>query len=477
MGSVVIMGAGPAGLAMGMLLSEEGIDVTVLDKDPTEPPDSSREAWEEWQRPGVAQFRQPHGLLPSGREIIETRLPRVYRHLSDLGAHRFNILDPPPPTFNEWNPTPEDERFNSMAARRPVYEVAFALGALDAGLDIRRGTAVTGFMTGRDAISGTPHVAGVETSGGDQLSTDLVIDAGGRRSPLPALMERIGARPIDEASEDSRFVYYTRFYRRRDDGSLPNPYAMSLLRAGSISILTVPGDNDTWGVTVIATTSDRAMRAVRDPDVFERVIGAHDLRAHWLEGVPITDVVVMAGITDRQRSPIVDGSPVATGVVPVSDAWACTNPTLGRGITMGLMHVTDLVPAIVESLGDPSQLMKEWVTMTESRVRPWHDATLRQDRARNREMDAVRTGRMEPSRIPSMHFDERKPEEAAFFVAMMSDPTMLRAAVEMATLFTTPAEVTSRPEIKEKVAAVRTSMPQLPPLDIPTRAELEDLLA
>jgi hypothetical protein len=32
-----------------------------------------------------------------------------------------------------------------------------------------------------------------------------------------------------------------------------------------------------------------------------------------------------------------DGVPVATGIVSVGDAWACTNPSLGRGITMGLM--------------------------------------------------------------------------------------------------------------------------------------------
>lgn len=45
LGSVVIMGVGPAGLAMGMLLSEASIEVTVLDKDPAEPPKLATEAW------------------------------------------------------------------------------------------------------------------------------------------------------------------------------------------------------------------------------------------------------------------------------------------------------------------------------------------------------------------------------------------------------------------------------------------------
>ena len=282
---------------------------------------------------------------------------------------------------------------------------------------------------------------------------------------------------MHEKAQDSRFVYYTRFYRKRESAGFPEPYVMSLFRAGSISILTVPGDNDTWGVTIFATTSDKAMRAVRDPEVFERVIAAHPLRVHWLDGVPITDITVMAGVADRERSVVVDGSPVATGVIPVSDAWASTNPSLGRGITMALMHITDLVPVITESLDKPKQLVGTWLSATESRVQPWHAATLQQDRIRNREMDAVRTELIEPSRIPSLHFDEQTPEEAAFFVAMMSDPVMFRAGVEMVTLFATPEEVTSRPEVQNKLEAVEASMPELPPLDMPSRAQLEELLA
>ena len=477
MGSVVVMGAGPAGLAMGMLLSEVGIDVVVVDKDPTEPPGDAAEAWDRWQRPGVSQFRQPHGLLPSGREIIENRLPTVYQRLDELGAHPFNLLDSPPPTISDWSAIPGDGRYDSMAARRPIYELAFALGALDTGLDVRRGVGVVSFTTGPDAAPGVPHITGVETSDGGRLEADLVIDASGRRSPLPALLEEVGARPMHEQIQNSRFVYYTRFYRRREGEGFPEPYVMSLFRAGSISILTVPGDNDTWGVTIFTTTSDKKMRAVRDARAFERVIAAHPLRAHWLEGEAITDVTVMAGVADRERSVAVDGLPVATGVIPISDAWACTNPSLGRGITMALMHTTDLVPVIVESLNKPTQLVGSWLAATESRAKPWHAATLRQDRARNSEMDAVRNGLIEPPRIPSLHFDEQTPEEAAFFVAMMSDPEMFRAAVEMVTMFATPEEVTSRPEIQNKLAAVGASLPELPPLDIPTRSELEDLLA
>ena len=38
----------------------------------------------------------------------------------------------------------------------------------------------------------------------------------------------------------------------------------------------------------------------------------------------------------------IDGEPVATGVVAVGDAWACTNPSVGRGSTIGLLHAVAL---------------------------------------------------------------------------------------------------------------------------------------
>jgi hypothetical protein len=45
----------------------------------------------------------------------------------------------------------------------------------------------------------------------------------------------------------------------------------------------------------------------------------------------VTDVLPMGGTIERYRRFVVDGVPVATGIVSVGDSWACTNPSLGRG--------------------------------------------------------------------------------------------------------------------------------------------------
>ena len=83
-----------------------------------------------------------------------------------------------------------------------------------------------------------------------------------------------------------------------------------------------------------------------NPEKFDKVVRACPLHADWLDGKPITDVLPMAGILDKYRRFIVDGEPVATGFAAVGDAWACTNPSAGRGLSVGLMQAQRLRAAM-----------------------------------------------------------------------------------------------------------------------------------
>ena len=78
------------------------------------------------------------------------------------------------------------------------------------GVEVRRGTAVTGLIGGASASAGVPHVTGVRTKAGEVIMADLVVDMSGRRSALPDWLEDIGARRPGEELEDSGFVYYGR---------------------------------------------------------------------------------------------------------------------------------------------------------------------------------------------------------------------------------------------------------------------------
>ncbi len=73
---------------------------------------------------------------------------------------------------------------------------------------------------------------------------------------------------------------------------------------------------------------------------------------------------------------------MATGIVSVGDSWACTNPSLARGITMGLMHALGTVEVVKQHLDNPLALMLAQDSMTETRLTPWYRNTIEIDRTR-----------------------------------------------------------------------------------------------
>src|SRR5262245_33165644 len=215
MASVLIIGGGTCGLGTALLLARDGHEVTVLERDPDPLPESPHEAWDAWERKGVAQFRQPHNFMPGLRLLLERELPDLQEALRRAGASRFDMVNPLPPFFADQTPRPIDDALWTYTARRPAGEWVFATIALNAPrVTVRRGIRVTGLLTGPSAMDdGTPHVVGVRTVSGDEVRADIVIDASGRRSRSPEWLTAIGARPPHEEQEDCGFAYYTRYFR------------------------------------------------------------------------------------------------------------------------------------------------------------------------------------------------------------------------------------------------------------------------
>ena len=110
----------------------------------------------------------------------------------------------------------------------------------------------------------------------------------------------------------------------------------------------------------------------------------------------------MVGGVDRHREFVIDGVPCATGLLSVGDASSCTNPSLGRGMTLGLMHVALARACVAEHLDDPTALALAFHECTEAELRPYHDATVATDRRRVRDMMSYRDG-LTPQPTPEEH--------------------------------------------------------------------------
>jgi 2-polyprenyl-6-methoxyphenol hydroxylase-like FAD-dependent oxidoreductase len=446
-----------------MLLARDGHRVTVLEGDAAPVPEVPAEAWANWDRKGVAQFHQPHSLFSRARQILDDDLPGMTEALLGAGCIRVDPVAWLPPFITDRAPRPGDDRFRFVTGRRPVVEAVFARAAdQHENVTVRRGATVVGLLARESAAGGVPHVNRVLLAGGQELRCDLVVDAMGRRTKLPEWLKGLAAGTPYVESEDRGFVYYTRYFR---GDQRPAAIGPPLAPYGSISVLTIAGDNNTWSVTVFTASADKALRALRDPARFTAVARACPLQAHWLEGEPITGIEVMAGILDRYRRYVVDDRPLATGVAAVGDAWACTNPSGGRGMSVGLVHAQRLRDVVRDGLDEPVEFVRRLDAVTETDVSPFFRNQIAADRRRMAEMEAARSLTEPPPPGPEMQ---------AIAAAVPRDPDVFRGMLETILCLALPQEVFSRPGFIERVGAFAGEEPITPPG--PDRAQLLDLV-
>jgi 2-polyprenyl-6-methoxyphenol hydroxylase-like FAD-dependent oxidoreductase len=461
---VIVIGGGIAGLSTAMLLAGDGHQVTVLERDPSPPPDP-RDAWATWERRGVTQFRLPHLFLSRFRELLDGELPELAAALVAEGAYRFNPMSILPDSVTGGY-RPGDERFEQLTGRRPMVEATFArLAEREPGVQIRRGASVRGLVRAEPGNGTMPHVAGVLTEDGERLSADLVVDCGGRRSALSEWLAAIGADPPAEEIADCGFAYYGRHYRSAD-GAMPAMFGPPLQAYDSVTMLTLVADNGHWSVVVTTRANDRVLRQARDVDVWERIVRSYPLIAHWIDAetaIPVTGIDIMAGIPDRVRHFAVDGEPIATGVVAVGDASACTNPSVGRGASIALLHAVCLRDVLRKSdLADPVDFARQWNEATAESVDPLVADTLHYDRHRLAQIDAQIAGVPYETNDPAWNLGQALRASAA------GDPDLLRAGIGVASLLTRGVDVFARPGVLDKLLAL--GPPEPPPG--PSRGQL-----
>jgi 2-polyprenyl-6-methoxyphenol hydroxylase-like FAD-dependent oxidoreductase len=470
MATVVMTGGGVVGLITAMLLGQDGHEVTVLERDAAPPP-SPLEAWSAWERRGVNQFRLGHFFMPRFREVVEQELPEVLKALEDAGGYRFNPLALAPSELTGgWRAG--DERFEAITGRRPVFEAVIAACAeRSPRVTVRRGDAAVGLTPGPSTSRDVPHAAGVRTDKGEELPADLVVDATGRRSPLPQWLTDMGAAPPHEELEDSGFFYYGRHFQS-SDGQVPPALGPLAQSYGSVTILTLPCDNGTWAIVIVSSAKDKELRGLRDVDRWTSAVRSFPLVAHWTEGQPLeNEIVTMSKIEDRYRRFAVDGRPVATGVVAVADSWSCTNPSLGRGVSIGTLHALALRDVVRQTdLGDPLSFSSAFDSATQDRVEPWYRMTLHYDRHRLAEIEAE---------IKGEHYDPADPEwelTQCLQHAGGRDPDCFRAGLAVNFVLSTPDEVLAQPGLVDKVMACGSDWRNAPSLGL-NREQLTALVA
>jgi flavin-dependent dehydrogenase len=171
-------------------------------------------------------------------------------------------------------------------------------------------------------------------------------------------------------------------------------------------------------------------------------------------------------VLDRYRRFVVDGRPAATGFAALGDAWACTNPSAGRGLSVGLVHAQELRRCVRDALEDPAAFAELWDERTEEAVGPFYRNQIAADRHRLAEMRALRDGLEPPPNDSPL---------ARLAAAAPYDPDLFRAFLETVLCVALPQEVLQRPGVQEKLE--ESGDVESPPTPGPDREQLLALLA
>ena len=387
-------------MCTALALSRQNFDVTIFERDIAPPEGDADQAFFAWQRRGAAQFRHPHAFLGLMCSLLEEHYPDLLDALFDAGARRLNFEDMVPPhLLDKYQPEAGDEKLWMLMCRRATVETVLRnYVQAQQHIKIHNTTYVTNINT--EWHDNTLNVTGLQLTDRQNNNQrqdwqgDLVVDATGRTSKFPQWLQAAGLPPIEEQRDDAEIVYYTRHYQLKPGIEEPSrhnndPAAGDL---GYMKYGVFPGDGGHFALIICLPHGETELReAVKNGDHFDQICRTVPGLVPWIaqdKATPTTDPFGIGQIHAVWRNYLDQDRAVVHNFFAVGDAAVRTNPLYGRGCSTGILHA-HLLAEVLAKQSDPEQRAVEFQQLTNDKLRPIFDASLREDKNGIKRAEAV----------------------------------------------------------------------------------------
>lgn len=356
----LVIGGSMAGLLAARVLSETYARVTIVERDIV----GSSVA----PRKGVPQGNHFHVLLASGMRAIEQLCPGMRELALARGAREVDIGDfgtlylrgvrMPRVTTGE----------RSLLMTRPLLEgIVRGLVLARPNVSVREGCSVRGLVGSASLISG------VTLDDAEPLPADLVVDASGRGSRLPAWLQALGLSPPREQVVKTPVTYSGCLIRRR-------PHHLG----GEASWVMTPLPPELRFGAAQAVEGDRFIVALTsylgDPgaDTYQGFIDyARSMKLRGLDELlrdsePVSEIKQMHDPLSRYRR-YDELARFPGGLLVIGDAFCNFNPAYGQGMSVAALEALALERCLLE--GDARLAQRFFAAASRIIAAPWQLAT------------------------------------------------------------------------------------------------------